>query len=136
MEEKIIRDLLKHAREVSERAYAPYSRFHVGCAILLADDRVIVGINIENAAYSVTLCAERSAMAQVISLGLQDQIKALAVVTRSSPPGSPCGMCRQFLLEFLKKDTPIILGNFSDSWSITTMQELLPRAFDKSDLLS
>lgn len=127
-------DLLNRAQEIAKRAYAPYSLFHVGCAVLLDDGRIIEGVNIENASYPVTLCAERSAMAQVVTAGLQHAIKALAVVTTATPPGSPCGMCRQFLSEFLPEDTPILLGNTQGDCIETTMGDLLPMPFLKRDL--
>ncbi len=127
-------DLVLQADKARANCYAPYSQFRVGCAILLADGSIVTGVNIENSSYPVSLCAERSAMASVISAGRQAHIKALAVVTKSSPPGSPCGMCRQFLSEFLAAETPIILANENGEKRVTTMAELLPFAFNKADL--
>jgi cytidine deaminase len=101
MDKTTLNNLLQTAYETRANSYSPYSKFPVGCAILLKDNSIIKGVNIENAAYGVVLCAERSAMASVISLGQQANIKAIAVATDASPPGSPCGMCRQFLSEFL-----------------------------------
>ena len=129
------RDLVRKADEARAHCYVPYSNYRVGCAILMNDGSVISGVNIENASYPVTLCAERSAMAHIISSGQQHNIKALAVVTKSSPPGSPCGMCRQFLSEFLASDLPIILGNESGEIKLTNMAELLPLAFKKEALV-
>lgn len=134
IDKKTKADLLNKAQEIAKRAYAPYSRFHVGCAILLEDGRVIEGVNIENASYPVALCAERSAMARVVTEGLQDTVKALAVVTSATPPGSPCGMCRQFLSEFLPQDAPILLGNTQGECRETTMGDLLPMPFLKQAL--
>jgi cytidine deaminase len=134
LDENAQRDLLKKACDIAINAYAPYSKFRVGCAVLLNDDRVVLGVNIENASYPVTLCAERAALASVITSGCQHMIKAVAVVTSASPPGSPCGMCRQFLSEFLASDTPIILGNTQGEVVVKTMGELLPFAFDKGAL--
>jgi len=135
MEEKIILSLINEAKDITKHAYAPYSQYLVGCAILLADGTTIKGVNIENASYSVTLCAERSAMAQVITQGLGGEIRALAIVTKSSPPGFPCGTCRQFLAEFIKDDTPIIAANFSLTYQVTTISELLPSAFNRHSLI-
>jgi cytidine deaminase len=129
-----IDSLVEEAQKIRKNSYSPYSEYRVGCAILLEDGRIISGVNIENASYPVSLCAERAAMAQVVSLGLQDQIKALAVVTKSSPPGSPCGMCRQFLAEFLEASTIIYLGNEKNELIKSTMGELLPMAFKKTAL--
>ena len=136
MNNAIKNDLIVRAEQVRANCYVPYSQFRVGCAILLADGSIVTGVNIENASYPVTLCAERAAMASVISAGLQAHIKAVAVVTKASPPGSPCGMCRQFLSEFLAPDTPIILANENGEQKLTTILELLPLAFKKDDLAS
>jgi homotetrameric cytidine deaminase len=135
MEETIILHLINEAKEISKQAYAPYSQFLVGCAILLNDGKIVTGVNIENASFSVTLCAERTAMAQVITQGFVSEIKALAVVTKSSPPGFPCGICRQFLGEFLAPNVPIIAANFTLAYEITTMAEILPKAFNKHSLV-
>lgn len=135
MDEKLFKSLLLKALEVSKRAYAPYSNFSVGCVVLLEDGRIIEGVNIENASYPVALCAERAAIATVVSEGLQHMIQAIAVVTKASPPGSPCGMCRQFLSEFIKPHTPIIFGNGVGEMVISNMAELLPRAFLKDSLI-
>lgn len=133
MDRTMLNNLLTAAYAVRANSYAPYSKFPVGCAILLKDNTVIKGVNIENAAYGVVLCAERSAMAAVISQGQQANITAIAVATDASPPGSPCGMCRQFLSEFLSPTTPIIFGNATES-QVTNITELLPFAFSKSAL--
>lgn len=134
MNESVIKELLARAASARLRAYAPYSNFFVGCAVLLNDGQIIEGVNIENASYPVAICAERAAMATIISAGLAGQIKALAVITNVTPPGSPCGMCRQFLSEFLDEKTPIFLGNPQGDVVKTTMAELLPLAFTKSAL--
>lgn len=133
MEKNTLDQLLKVADKTREFAYAPYSKFRVGCAILLEDGTTVTGVNIENAAYGVVLCAERAAMATIISSGRQKAIKAVAVVTDAVPPGSPCGMCRQFLSEFLPEDLPIVFGNGKDS-VLSSIRELLPYAFSKAAL--
>jgi cytidine deaminase len=130
---KTLKNLLAEAYKARTYAYAPYSKYAVGCAILLDNNEIIRGANIENAAYSVALCAERVAMACVIAKGQQHLIKALAVATDSFTPASPCGACRQFLSEFLSPDLPIIFGNEKQSL-ISTMSELLPFAFNKEAL--
>jgi cytidine deaminase len=134
MDKTTLNNLLKSAYEIRANSYSPYSKFPVGCAVLLKDNSIIKGVNIENAAYGVVLCAERSAMASVISLGQQANIKAIAVATDASPPGSPCGMCRQFLSEFLSPTTPIIFGNAINQSEVTNISELLPYAFNKTNL--
>src|SRR5580704_16803239 len=110
MDEKIVMSLLKRASDIRKNAYAPYSKFMVGCAILLEDGRVVEGVNIENASFSLCLCADRAAMAPIVTAKEHKTIKAIAVVTSASPPGSPCGPCRQFLGEFLGPEVPIVFG--------------------------
>jgi cytidine deaminase len=136
VDEKLFLNLLNRALDISSNAYVPYSQFQVGCAILLDNGQIIEGVNIENASYPVSLCAERAAMAYVVTHGLQDQIKAIAIAAKTSMPCSPCGMCRQFLSEFLKQKIPIILGNHEQKMWILTMSELLPFAFDQKSLKS
>ncbi len=128
------KNLLKAANEVREHAYAPYSNYRVGCAILLSDGSIVKGINVENASFGATICAERTAMGAIVTAGKQKNIEALAVITSSSPPASPCGLCRQYLSEFLAPTTPIILGNEQGESISTNLLELLPLAFDSSFL--
>lgn len=134
MNKEMSRVLIEAAFAIRKNSYSPYSNYPVGCAVLVANGQIITGVNIENASYPVGICAERAAMAQVISLGLKDAIEALAVVTSSSPPASPCGMCRQFLLEFLGPKTPVFLANHKDEVVQTSMAELLPAPFQKAHL--
>ena len=124
-------DLLEQGRTALKNSYAPYSGFHVSCVIRLQDGRTLTGINIENASYPVSLCAERSAMAQVISEGLQDLIHVVMVVTDSSPPASPCGLCRQFLAEFIDENVLIVMANVNGEMNTSSIAELLPHAFNK-----
>jgi len=134
MDEQQILNLLKCAKEISDNAYAPYSKFSVGCAVLLKDGGVITGVNVENASFSVTICAERVALAQVVTLKKQRLIKAIAIVTQSSPVGFPCGACRQFIEEIVPTDIPIIVGNHADEWLATNILDLLPHPFNKKSL--
>lgn len=128
------KELLQTADMARKNAYAPYSNYRVGCAVLLDDGSIIQGINVENASFGATICAERTAMGTIITAGKQKNIVALAVVTSSSPPASPCGLCRQYLSEFLAPTTPIILGNEQGESVTTNLSELLPLAFDSSFL--
>lgn len=134
--EKSIEVLVKHASDIRKNCYAPYSKFLVGCAVLLKDGQIITGVNIENASYPVSICAERSAMASVISQGRVSDIEALAIVNSSSLLITPCGMCRQFLSEFLANTTSIILANDQGDTTVTNILELLPKAFKKDALFS
>ncbi|WP_425379507.1 cytidine deaminase [Spiroplasma endosymbiont of Stenodema calcarata] len=120
---------------LSTKAYAPYSNFHVSAICLLADGTEVKGVNIENAAYSVTICAERTCLAQVYTLGYQKKdIIKFFLYTDSNQQGSPCGTCRQFLWELLGHDVPIEIYNQKGDSYVTTMQDLLPYGFTKEDL--
>jgi cytidine deaminase len=122
--------LIEAARKVRGNAHAPYSRYRVGAAIATRSGRVFVGCNVENASYGATLCAERSAIAQMVAAGEKDPV-ACAVVTAGPRPGSPCGICRQVLAEF-SRDMPIALvgdGASRLKRRDTTLSALLPDAF-------
>ena len=106
--------LVDAARQVIHHAYAPYSRFKVGAAILDADGRVHVGVNVENAVYPVGVCAERSAISVAISSGATELV-ALALCTFTTAPVSPCGMCRQSLAEF-NRNMPLFLATDAGPW--------------------
>ncbi len=135
MDKILIRDFLSGAIEASKKAYAPYSNFPVGCLIALKNGERFSGANIENASYPVSICAERTALSQIVLRGLHDEIAMVVVVTKAEKPGTPCGMCRQFMSEFLMPDTPIVYGNMKGQYEISSMQQLLPLAFDKSALV-
>lgn len=126
-------DLIEAARLVRENAHAPYSRYKVGAAVRTASGRVFVGANVENASYGLALCAERSAIAAAIAAG-EKRVAAVAVITASSPPAAPCGMCRQVLAEFADDSLPVTLVNDAGERSDTTLGALLPRAFRQNDL--
>src|SRR4029079_7789285 len=122
------------ASRARDRAYAPYSSYQVGAALLAADGRIFAGCNVENASYGLALCAERSAVAQAIAAG-QKSFVALVVVTAGPEPGSPCGMCRQTLSEFAS-DLPIGLAIAGDGAPrvMKNLRELFPEAF-RGDLV-
>jgi cytidine deaminase len=101
--------LVAAAREVREHAYAPYSQYQVGAALLSGSGRIYAGCNVENASYGLALCAERAAIAAMISDG-ERTIRAIAIVTDGPVPGPPCGMCRQVLAEFAD-DVPVHLAS-------------------------
>jgi cytidine deaminase len=124
--------LLEAAREVRERAYAPYSRFLVGAALLGADGRLYPGCNVENASYGLTLCAERNALFGAVARG-QRAFVALALVTDASPAAMPCGACRQVLRE-LAPDLPIVAANLAGQRVETTLAALLPLSFGPESL--
>lgn len=123
--------LLQMAKQAAEQAYAPYSQFPVGAALLAENGVVYQGVNVENASFGLTLCAERTAIVKAVSEG-QTQFQAIAVWASRRPHGSvtPCGACRQVLAEFLKPDTPIITTHVeTGEVQSYTLQALLPEAF-------
>lgn len=119
--------LLAFAREARSRAYAPYSGFRVGAAVMAEDGEIYEGCNIENAAFGSTLCAERAAAAACVSTGRRD-IVAMAIVGDSDAPTVPCGCCRQFLAEF-NPEMRIVMGGATDAVMVMRLDELLPEAF-------
>lgn len=127
-------ELLKNAYEAMDNAYAPYSNFHVGACVKTKDGKYHKGANVENASYGLTNCAERSALFHVFSLGYrQDDIEAIAIVGQVNTLITPCGACRQVLVELLKRDTPIVLGT-GEKVLVTNIEELMPMAFTSDDL--
>lgn len=131
------KELLEQAAVAMERAYAPYSGFQVGAALLGQSGRVYHGCNIENAAYGPTNCAERSAVFSAISQG-ERTFAAIAVVggPNGNPEGPcpPCGVCRQVLREFCPDDFPIYLRNADGTVQTCTLIELLPQSFSSANL--
>lgn len=123
--------LILKAEEARKNAYAPYSNFLVGAALLTTDGRVYCGCNVENAAFSPTCCAERVAIFSAISDGSRD-FCAIAVVGNIAPC-MPCGVCRQVMAEFCQSDFEIIFKGEGDSICSLTLGELLPHSFDLGD---
>jgi cytidine deaminase len=125
--------LMEESKIAREKAYVPYSKFPVGAALLAEDGTVYHGCNIENSAYSMTNCAERTAFFKAVSEGVY-KFKALAVVGDTDGPISPCGACRQVITEFCDGEMPVYLTNLKGNVLETTVAELLPGAFSKEDL--
>ena len=124
--------LIAEAKRVREFAYCPYSKFAVGAAVLGASGEIYGGCNIENASFSVTNCAERTAIFKAISAG-EDDILAIAVVAEGAAPVPPCGACRQVIAEF---NIPhILMANLADEVREMTLEELLPGAFSADDII-
>ncbi len=114
------------ARAIADSAYAPYSCFRVGAALLADDGTVVTGVNVENRSYGLTNCAERSAVYAAVSSGKRD-FSAIAIATPDSDyPVSPCGACRQVLSEFMKSECPVIFGPNAENLVHTTVGALYP----------
>ncbi len=128
-----IEKLIVESKKARDNAYVPYSKFPVGAALVAEDGTVYHGCNIENSAYSMTNCAERTAFFKAISEGVHT-FKALAVVGDTEGPISPCGACRQVIAEFCEGSMPVYLTNLKGDVLKTTVAELLPGAFSKEDL--
>ncbi len=122
--------LLQQAIEARNFAYAPYSYYKVGAALLTKNGTVFTGCNIENAGYSSTICAERTAIFKAVSVGELDFV-AIAVVTSNA--GAPCGVCRQVMREFAH-DLPVLVGNIAGKYQIFSLTELLPQSFGPESL--
>ena len=121
------RKLYRQAVEMIPLAYAPFSKFKVGAALLGKDGKVYTGVNVENSSFGGTICAERTAFVKAISEGCME-FEAIAVVS-SDGEAWPCGICRQFMKEFCEDDFKIITGNDEDSLRVYTMEEILPEGF-------
>ncbi len=137
-----IKKLISNALEARKLAYTPYSKFKVGAALLTSDDKIYQGFNIENAAYSVCNCAERTALFRAVFDG-NKKFKAIAVVGgKDSEPAeclgsycAPCGMCRQALREFcVPNEFKVILAKSVDDFKIFSFEDLLPQSFGPNDL--
>ena len=129
----MIEELILEAKKAREKAYVPYSNFKVGAALRTKDGQIYHGCNIENAAYSMCNCAERTALFSAYAEGIRD-FELLAVVADTDRPVSPCGACRQVMSELCAQDMPVILTNLTGDVQETTVQDLLPGAFSTNDL--
>jgi cytidine deaminase len=126
-------DLLKHARAAQKRSHSPYSRFRVGSALLTAGGKIYKGCNIEVSSYGLTICAERTAVFKAISEG-EKRFKAIAIVSDERGFISPCGACRQVIMD-LAGDIDIVMSNGTGELKVLKMSELLPHPFGPKDLL-
>ena len=129
MDPKTAQELVNQAIEAREKAYAPYSKFKVGAAILTKNGTVFPGCNIENASYGATICAERAAVCNMIVNGGRDPI-AIAICYNEEEFAVPCGICRQVLSEFSSKgDLIILMAKTDGTYQETTLSALLPSSF-------
>lgn len=131
MSEHTVSDtLLDLARRTREMAYAPYSHFHVGAALQTRDGRQFPGCNVENAAYGLCNCAERTALFSAIAAGYKPgDFSAMAVIADTPEPVTPCGSCRQAMAELCGPSMPVLLANLAGATRQTTVEALLPDGF-------
>lgn len=131
------RDLILKAKEALLNAYAPYSDFKVGAALLTANDKIYTGCNIENASYTPTNCAERTAFFKAVSEG-ESCFKKIAIVGglngKITDYVSPCGVCRQVIREFCDNDFVIILAKSEDDYVEYKLSDMFPHSFSKNDI--
>jgi cytidine deaminase len=127
LDETVRQELLDQARQAREKAYAPYSNFQVGAAVLTAAGEVFTGGNIENASLGATVCAERVAIFTAVAAG-QRRFTALAVMADTPEPVPPCGLCLQVLAEF-SPDCAVLMATTAGRWRLLPLKELLPFAF-------
>jgi cytidine deaminase len=125
--------LMEQAKKAREKAYVPYSKFQVGAALLSSDGKVYHGANIENAAYSLTCCAERTALFKAYTEG-NTKFSAIAVVADTKRPVPPCGACRQVISELCPPEMPVYLTNLKGDVQEIAVKDLLPGAFSPEDL--
>ena len=141
MRKEEIENLIKEAFEAVKNSYAPYSNFNVGAALLSRDGRIFKGCNIENAAYTPTNCAERTAFFKAVSEGVRDFEAICVLGGRDAAKGAsiteycgPCGVCRQVMMEFCSPDFLIILAKSVEAYEVYTLSDLFPQGFGPGNL--
>ncbi|WP_420811494.1 cytidine deaminase [Natranaerobius trueperi] len=133
MSDEQIKYMIDLAEQGKDNAYVPYSKYPVGASIMTGDGEYFNGCNVENASFGLTNCAERTAIFKAVSESKKTNIKLLAVIADSENFASPCGACRQVIMEF-GQDAQIILANKSKEYRIVSSEDLLPGAFTKNEL--
>jgi cytidine deaminase len=122
------------AKEAYEKAYAPYSNFHVGAAAFTTQGTIVQGCNVENASYGLTVCAERNCISQAVINGEQS-FQMIVIYTEQDKLTPPCGACRQVIAEFFEQSAPVIAVNHKNEQQVWSVAQLLPDAFTPKDLL-
>jgi len=135
MKQIAIIDLLHEAKKAAKPAYAPYSKYRVGAAMLVSDGTIFHGCNVENASYGLTICAERVALSSAIAAGHR-RFKAMAIVAGGKNAPSPCGACRQVLAEFCKPDFPVYFASAMNinKFKRMSLAKLLPETFKREGI--
>jgi len=131
--------LTEKARHAYQRAYAPYSNFHVGAAALTLSGEIVQGCNVENASYGLTVCAERNCIAQGVINNANNntvEFSAMVIYTEQEKLTPPCGACRQVISEFFPKETQVMAVNHLNQQQLWTVGQLLPDAFTPYDLIN
>jgi len=125
-----LKKLMEMAQKAAQNAYAPYSKFRVGAALQLSNGETVMGANVENASYGLSICAERAALVRAVSqFGPKIRIVAVAVANLNKMPSPPCGACRQMLAEFAEPDAPVMFPAAEGTRSIA-FSDLLPLGFE------
>lgn len=131
----MIDEIIEKAKEGRKNSYSPYSNFKVGAAILLKNGEYILGCNVENSSYGLSICAERNALFQMVSKGYKkDDVVAFCIIGDTDTPISPCGACRQVMEELLPRNCRVILANMKNDVKEMTIDELLPYSFSGDSL--
>ncbi len=125
VDEKKREELKREAKEVSLKAYAPYSNFRVGVALLCKDGEVVHGVNVENRSFGLSICAERSALCSALSQNQKEGVALALYCLDATELTPPCGACRQFIGEFVPKDFPIFIGSPQGDM-VCSLEDLLP----------
>lgn len=133
IDQEIKEKMFKKAKKAQKNAYVPYSEFPLGAAVLTEDGSIYTGVNIENASFSLTNCAERSAIFTAVSQG-KKKIEALLIVSSTENPVPPCGACRQVIQEFADGDIEVVMMTEDGKEQTMTSKELLPGAFSNQDM--
>lgn len=130
-----MKKLIEAAIEASKNSYSPYSKYPVGAAIEMKDGTVVTGVNVENASFGLTNCAERTALFTARTLGYKkEDIVAMSIAAGQEEIGAPCGACRQVINELVPKNAPLYLTNLKGKFQESTIEELLPFSFGPEDL--
>lgn len=128
-------ELLNLAIKAMENSYAPYSQFPVGAAILLTDGEVVLGVNVENASYGGTICAERTAITSAVAKGYRrGDFEKIAIVSNMKNITPPCAICRQVMTEFLDEKSQVIMGSKDGKMEVVSIEELVPYSFKEDSL--
>lgn len=128
-----VQELVHKAIDARSRAYTPYSKFNVGAVVIDETGKEILGCNVENASYGLSMCAERTAIFKAVSEGSKS-IDTVVVVGDTDGPISPCGACRQVISEFASDDFTLILANMAGETKVMTKEDMLPYGFSPKDL--